>query len=341
MKPGSVSRQGLVFGIYPGGAAGTVGPSGPTWPEDPQLRLAALERLRVPGRPFVLRLYVSYTGTSGPTAEEQVGQEVQQYSRAGFQTELVLCYRPADGGSAGDVGGFAEFVRNAVESLGGTPGFTSVQVTNEANVGGSPNTSDGYYADVNDALIAGVIAAKNQLRADVSGRVEVGFSWAYATDAGERTFWSHLRSQGGRRFVDALDWVGLDVYPGTWGPRIGSGGLAAATRTFIDGALGRLRSVYLPLGGIPSTVPLRVAETGFPTGAQRSDEMQVIVLRASVAAVYEARKKYNVTGYRWFDLRDADSSGASFESQYGLMRDDYAPKPAFGVYRELIASLSS
>jgi hypothetical protein len=44
---------------------------------------------------------------------------------------------------------------------------------------------------------------------------------------------------------------------------------------------------------------------------------------------------------RWFDLRDADSSSSSFESQYGLMRDDYSPKPAFGAYRALVARLSS
>ena len=31
----------------------------------------------------------------------------------------------------------------------------------------------------------------------------------------------------------------------------------------------------------------------------------------------------HVTGYRWFDLRD-----------------DYSPKPAFGVYRELVAKYS-
>ena len=49
---------------------------------------------------------------------------------------------------------------------------------------------------------------------------------------------------------------------------------------------------------------------------------------------------YGVTDLRWFDLRDADSTGSSFESQYGLMRDDYSPKPAFGVYRGLVATLS-
>ena len=63
-------------------------------------------------------------------------------------------------------------------------------------------------------------------------------------------------------------------------------------------------------------------------------------LKAVVNAVYHARGTYNVTGLRWFDLRDADSSSSSFESQYGLMRDDYSPKPAFGVYRALVASLS-
>jgi hypothetical protein len=50
---------------------------------------------------------------------------------------------------------------------------------------------------------------------------------------------------------------------------------------------------------------------------------------------------YNITGFQWFDLRDADSSSLSFESQYGLMRDDYSPKPAFGAYRALVASRSN
>jgi hypothetical protein len=46
-----------------------------------------------------------------------------------------------------------------------------------------------------------------------------------------------------------------------------------------------------------------------------------------------------VTDYRWFDLRDADSASSSFEDQYGLMTDDYAPKPAFATYRSLVAKL--
>jgi hypothetical protein len=340
-EPGPHSAPRLVFGAYPGGAAGTVGPSGPVAPENAALRLAALQQLRAPGRPFVLHLYASYTGVDGWSAAQQAGPQIRDYGNAGFQTELVLCYRPAGGGSSADVRGFTGFVQEAIASLGHLRGFVSLQVTNEANQGGSPNTSDGYYTGAKDALIDGVIAAKSEIRKDNAGQVNVGFNWAYATDAREDAFWRYLGRHGGRRFVSALDWVGLDAYPGTWGPALGGRGLAAETTSFMGGALHALRGTYMPLAGIPHTVPLVVSETGYPTGPGRTDAMQVTVMKAAVEAVYHARATDNITGLRWFDLRDADSSASSFESQYGLMRDDYSPKPAFGAYRALVARLSS
>lgn len=339
-KPKSPTAPRLTFGIYPGGAAGTVGPSGTVAPENPALRLAALEQLRPPGRPFVLHLYVGYTGANGWSAAQQVGREIAQYGHAGFRTEVVACYRPADGGSSPDVAGFVDFVRETVRSLGPIPGFVSLQVTNEANQGGSPNTSDGYYAGAKDALIDGVIAAKDEIRKDGFGEVKVGFNWAYATDGAQRAFWRYLARHGGRRFVGDLEWVGLDAYPGTWGPALGGRGLASETASFIDGALRALRVTYMPLADIPHAVPLHVSETSYPTGPGRTDATQVTVVKAAVDAVYHARGIYNITGLRWFDLRDADSSSSSFESQYGLMRDDYSPKPAFDAYRALVASLS-
>jgi hypothetical protein len=36
-------------------------------------------------------------------------------------------------------------------------------------------------------------------------------------------------------------------------------------------------------------------------------------------------------------LRDNNSKGPNFQSFFGLLRDDYSRKPAFGVYRRLIA----
>ena len=105
----------------------------------------------------------------------------------------------------------------------------------------------------------------------------------------------------------------------------------------MDVAFSRLRSTYLPLAGIPESVPLVVTENGYPTGQGRTQAMQVTVMRAAVTAVHRARREYNITGYRWFDLRDADSATPGFESQYGLMHDDYSPKAAFQVYRGLVA----
>jgi hypothetical protein len=88
-------------------------------------------------------------------------------------------------------------------------------------------------------------------------------------------------------------------------------------------------------------LPLHISENGYPTGPARTDAMQVAVMKSTIATVDEYRTRYAVTDYRWFDLRDADSSSAGFEGRYGLLRDDDTPKPAFAVYRGLVAALGS
>jgi hypothetical protein len=151
-------------------------------------------------------------------------------------------------------------------------------------------------------------------------------------------FFASLGAAGGSAFADAVDWVGVDAYPGTWGPALAAGDPASAVRAATLDALRTLRRRLLPRAGL-SRVSLHVSESGYPTGPGRSETMQRTVLRAAVGAVADARATYGVTDYRWFDLRDADSTGPSFESHYGLTRDDYSPKPAFFTYRDLIARL--
>ena len=334
---GASPARPLVFGIYPGGAAGTVGPSGTVVAEDPVKRLAALETLRVAGKPFVVHLYASYTGRGGGSAADQLAAEVGGYESAGFDIELVLCYRPSDGGSGADVAGFGDFARVAVRAFGRIPRFASLQVTNEANVGGAPNANDGSYRGATQALIAGVVAAKSQARASRLHDLKVGFNWAYATDSRQAGFWKAL-AKGGSAFARSVDWVGLDIYPGTWSPRAVTD-LVSGTHTAIRRALSVLRRRYMPLAGIAAAVPIQIAENGYPTGPGRTVAMQAAALESAIAAVNSSRGAYNVTGYRWFDLRDADSSSPSVESHYGLMTDDYTAKPAFSVYHGLIAAL--
>jgi hypothetical protein len=335
------STPRVVFGIYPGGAAGTVGPSGPVAPENPAKRLGALEQLKPAGAPFVLHLYASYTGSGGYSAAAQVGSEISSYTAAGFEVELVLCYRPADLNALADVPGFVQFVRATVDQLGANPGLVSLQVTNEANIGGAPNASDGYYPGAKDALIQGVIAAAGARGTDHFGQLKVGFNWANSSDAAEKAFWSYLGQRGGSAFRAALDWVGIDAYPGTWGPplQLTTGvALGTAAGQATTQALSALRHTYMPLAGIPATVPIHFSESGYPTGPGRTYTMQATVLQSLVQAVLADRTTYNVSEYNWFDLRDANSSSTSFEDQYGLMTDTYAPKPAFSVYQKLVAA---
>jgi hypothetical protein len=341
VKPHAVIRP-LVFGIYPGGAAGAVGAAAPPLPENPAARLSALRLLRPAGRPFVLHLYVGYGGNTGPSAAEQIAGQLSSYAAAGFEVELVLCYRPADLTAAVDVPGFVAFTRQAIDQLGSNPALVSLQVTNEANVGGAPNASDGYYPGAEDALIQGVIAAKDESRRDGFNQLKIGFNWAYALGQHEHDFWSYLGEHGGQPFLSSLDWVGIDAYPGTWGPALATGlSVDSAVHAATDRALTTLRDTYMPLADVPGTVPIHFSESGYPTGPGRSYATQAGVLEAAVRAVYSLRSEFNVSDYRWFDLRDADSSASSFEDQYGLMTDAYAPKPAFADYQRLVAALSA
>jgi hypothetical protein len=331
-----------VFGIYPGGAAGAVGPAAPPLPEDPAARLSALQQLRPAGRPFVLHLYVGYGGGAGPSAADQIATELNSYAAAGFQVELVLCYRPADLTPAADVPGFVAFTRQAVDQLGSNRALVSLQVTNEANADGAPNASDGYYPGAEDALIQGVIAAKDESRRDGFNQLKIGFNWAYALGQHEHAFWSYLGEHGGQPFLSSLDWIGIDAYPGTWGPALATGvSVNSAVYAATDRALTALRHTFMPLAHVPASVPIHFSESGYPTGPGRSYATQAAVLEAAVRAVYSLRSEFNVSDYRWFDLRDADSSAPSFEDQYGLVTDGYAPKPAFADYRHLVATLSA
>ncbi|HSD82057.1 MAG TPA: hypothetical protein VLB47_15420 [Solirubrobacteraceae bacterium] len=326
----------LVFGIYPGGAAGTVGPAGRTRPEDPSLRMARLERLRGRTRPFVLHLYDSFTRRADATAlPAWLAADIAAYTRRGFEVELVLAYRPAD--PRGDVAGFVAFVRSRVRELGPDRGVTGIQVTNEANVAGAPSAADGAYAGVRDALVQGVVAAKDEARRGGFGQIRVGFNWAYQLGPAERDFWRALGRSGGPALAGAVDWVGVDAYPGTWGPPLRKRGLARGAHAATIDALRVMRTTFLPLAGL-ADVALHVSEAGYPTGPRRGNVKQVRVLRAIARAVSDHRHAYGVTDFRWFDLRDADSASASFESRYGLVRDDYRPKPAFRAYRRIIAA---
>jgi hypothetical protein len=338
---GVVAEPGakLRFGINPAGTAGALGPPVEPVPDSPGKTREAL-RMLDPGSsaPFYIRLN-RFFWSLGPAGIRHFMKLTGRYTRRGYRVELQLRYHPRPE-QEGDIDAWVRFVRRVVRKFGSNPGVRALQVTNEVNFFPiAPDASDSYYQGAREALVRGVIAAKHEARRLGYDQLEIGFNWAYRTDPDrERSFWTEIAALGGESFVRSLDWVGLDAYPGTiFPPAEPPGGY----RDGMVNALSVLRQCYLPLASIPDSVPIHVEENGYPTlEPARSEAEQAAALREMVGAVDEFRGTYNVSDYRWFDLRDHRTSSPNFQQHYGLLRDDYTPKPAFGVYRELIGALT-
>jgi hypothetical protein len=333
-KPGPALR----LGITPRVQAGQVGPlPAPARPEDPAKTLAALARLRPPGGPFVVRLN-RFFWSDGEAAFKQFLAEAGRYTDAGYLVELQVRYHPSSA-QEGDIAAWTRHVREVVDRFGAIPGVIGLQITNEVNFDFSADSSDGAYKGGKDALIQGVIAAKDEaLRVGLT-QLEIGFNWAYRYDpAHEQAFWDYLRVEGGKPFVAALDWVGLDAYPGTFFPPA-----EQSPADYRDGMVNGMSTFrcYLRAAGIPDAVPIHLEENGWPTYGTRREDMQALVAEQMIRAASDFRGTYNVSDYRWFNLRDGDSGDPTMGQHYGLMHDDYSEKPAFRVVAGLFGVLGS
>ena len=201
------------FGITPlsAGSAGTsqLEPK----PEDPKAARVALRALRPDNRELVLRLNRMFWSDGVPGIRHYAAI-VDRYARAGFDTELQVRYHPPEG-QAGNMHAWKRYVRQAVRILGKRPSVVALSITNEANFAISPNTSDGSYEGVRKAIIKGVLAADRKLREIGRKDIQLGFSfaWRFAPNS-DRSFWEELGARATPRFRRAVDYVGLQIYPG-------------------------------------------------------------------------------------------------------------------------------
>ena len=330
-KPGPRLR----FGIGPLVQAGQIGPvPGPAVPEQPERTHALLAALRPATGPFVLRLN-RFFWSDGEQGFQRYLALAERFTRLGYLIELQVRYHP-NASQEGDITAWTAHVREVVRRFGGNPRVIALQIANEVNLTASEDSSDGAYEGAREALVQGVIAAKDEARRRGMSALQIGFNWAYRTDpASEESFWRSLRDRGGPAFVSSLDWIGLDAYPGTVFPPVeGPGG-------YRDGMVNAMSSMrcFARTPGIPASVPMKVEENGWPTFPGRSRAMQADVLREMIGAVHDFRGTYNVTDYRWFNLRDGDSSSPQAFQHFGLVDSAYVEKPAFAAYRELVVAL--
>lgn len=306
---------GLRFGVYPGNTftfgkyAGLAG-SNAAGPYD-EIALDRMVEL-ANGRPFDVHLYAEWRRGVDAVLEDAM----QRIDARGLRLNVALKYVPPPG-QDGDIDGFAQWVAGVVATH---PEVDVWQITNEANVPGSPDT-DGSATDPLGALIEGVKVAS---AVKVEGQ-EVGFNWFYRLDpVSDADFWRTLGTRGGQAFRDALDYAGVDIYAGTYIPPLYSVDDKAEFRR----ALEYTRHEMMPLAGLGDDVPIYVQELGYPTldPVLRTEEAQAAALAGYIAAT----EGLNVGLLQWFELADADST---LGDGWGLLRNDYSRKPAFEVMR--------
>ncbi|MEU8950077.1 hypothetical protein [Streptomyces sp. NPDC048489] len=315
----------LTFGIYPGGILGDeTGIVRPARPDQPDRVTEALDTLQGAAATLSVRAYRPFAATVPPQEPPAPADPLVLLGR-GRKLDLVLSFREP----SGRLDEWLEFVRETVRTHG--PHLASLQICEEPNM--DLPVLDGSVPNVLNALVRGVVAAKEEARA-LGHPVAVGFNAVPTFDPAD-TFWPELAARADARFLASLDYVGLDFFPDVFRP-LPADRLADA----VAGLLTAFRRTDLPKAGIPDSVPIRVCENGWPTGADRPERRQAEVLTCVVRTVAALADELHIDGYAFFALRDADSRGEGIFHRFGLLYDDYTPKPAFETYRRLIGELA-
>ena len=275
------------------------------------------------GTRLLVRGYTAFTDHGGPDATSILAPvDAEQYAD-GRSLDLVVHNRSR----AADIDGYTRFVRHVVRRFGASTSM--LQIAEEPNVRGNA-VLDGDYPDILRAIVAGVAAANDEARVCGFDHIRVGVNTTplFGPSSG---FYTELVALGGRSLVNGLAYIGLDMFPDVFRP-VPGGDLRAATR----GLLGyHRRDILRP----PASGTCR--STSPSTAGQPAPNAHPIARRLSsvtiVETILDEHEELGIAAYELFSLRDADSSGASLFHRFGIMTDDYVPKPAFEAFKRLIA----
>ncbi|MDD9149621.1 hypothetical protein OYT88_13795 [Sporolactobacillus sp. CQH2019] len=318
------------FGIYPLSAAGT--PFGlATGPADDYKKVkAALADLNNGTARLAPRVYLIYT----PEWEKKMFALADRYRAAGLLGDLTIgCGNWTELQENFALEHWYAFIRKIIERYHAS--LCSLQITNEPNL----SFMEGSKPYILQALTEGVLTAKQECRKR-GFSIPVGFGSVPDGPAAVPDFWNQL-SGVKAPFQDAVDFVGHNVYVDVFEERpLDLPEISAAA----ERALRELRN-NLKTAGFTDNVPIRITENGWPTGKhpftklERSYQRQSQVLEKVIRTIYSLRIQYHVSQYTLFGLRDADTHKDDLFHQYGILRDDYSPKPAYALYKKLIQEL--
>lgn len=325
--------SGLTFGIYPLSAAGT--PFGlAVGPQDNYEEIQfALRDLRGESKKLLPRNYLIYT----KEWELKMLSNAGRFLDAGLLGDLTIgCGDWTEHQEPGiELHNWLGFIRKVINKYG--PHLASLQITNEPNL----SFMEGSKPYMMQALVEGVIAAKKETL-ELNLPIKIGFGSVPDSPVAVPHFWENLAKAGGYTFIDSVDFVGHNFYVDVFDEQpLDLKEIPAS----VERTLRNLREKDLITAGIADSVSIRVTENGWPTGKnpvaniKRSYEHQTEVLETLIRAIYNLRLELNISHYELFGLRDADSSKEDLFHQYGIMRDDYSPKPAYDTFKKLIQEL--
>jgi hypothetical protein len=322
--------ENFSFGLYPLSAAGT--PFGlATGPADDYKKIgAALSDLGGGPARLIPRVYLIYT----PEWEEKMLALADRYQDTGLLGDLTI--------GCGDwtkiqeefaLEHWREFIRKIIERYHAH--LRSLQITNEPNL----SFMEGSKSYILQALTDGILTAKQELQSRGLS-IPVGFGSVPEGPAAVPGFWSRL-SAAEEPFRNAVDFVAHNFYVDVFEEKpLDLPEISAA----VERTLQALRK-NMKAAGFARNIPIRITENGWPTGKhpftklERSYRRQAEVLEEVIRKIYSLRVRYHVTQYTLFALRDADTSKDDLFHQYGILRDDYAPKPAYALYKKMIEEL--
>lgn len=321
-----VPHGGLTFGIYHGGVVETSHELATGKPDSPDEVNRALDHLQS-GKHLLVRTFLHYTGSEADNAMKEMPSvaELARYTWNGRKLDLVL----SNWDGTRNISRWCSFISQCIERYGEY--VENLQICEEPNNFEYPG--DGRFPNSVDAVVTGVYMAREVIQRR-GLKIAIGFN-AVPSSVVNDSFWSGMQKHTNQRFLNALDYVGVNLYLDTAEPITGE----------IEGAveerLTNFRNVSLEGAGIPKVIPVHVSESGWPTGPQRFYTRQSEMLRRVVRKTYEMRQALNITQFELFCLRDADTGNPQVSQQFGIMRDDYRPKPAFDTFRDLIQEFGS
>lgn len=291
--------------------------------------------------PFAARVSIAW---ADPGALDQKFASVLQAAAQGWKTVVNLRYQPPEGiPVAGRPAAFAGWAATIAERLRGTPGV-SFELTNRPNAFVPDPGSDAGRAGVMEALILGL-----QATSAAGGGAPVGFSFLATGTPADHAWWTQLAAEGGPSLAFAVDFVGVQLYPGTLVPGLpwSAGGPRRWTRT----ALTDLREVLMPIAGLGFDVPIRVGEFGFWVFERgvpafggdedldtvlRTETAQARVLDAIAGGIADVSVSSGVREAVWWSATDA---GCALALCGGLVAEGGRERPSFDAFCTQVSRL--